>query len=66
MEEFRREALGVAERICVSEAAAQLGLDRSQLYGCRSKAELLNTRGQVDQEQTGEIARPKRQPKKAL
>lgn len=60
-EEFRREALGLAEKVGVSEAANELGLHSSQLYGWRSKAELVKTRGQVDQEQAKEIARLKRQ-----
>ena len=60
-EEFKREALGLAEKIGVSEAARELGLHSSQLYGWRSKAELVKTRGQVDQEQAKENARLKRQ-----
>ena len=60
-EEFKREALGLAEKIGVSEAAKELRLHSSQLYGWRSKAELVKTRGQVDQEQTKEIVRLKRQ-----
>jgi len=59
-EGFKREALGLAEKIGVSEAARELGLHSSQLYGWRSKAELLKTRGQVDQEQAKEVARLKR------
>ena len=50
----------MAEKIGVSEAARELGLHSSQLYGWRSKAELVKTRGQVDQEQAKEIARLKR------
>ena len=60
-EEFKREALGLAEKIGVNEAAKELGLHSSQLYGWRSKAQLLKTRGQIDQEQAKEIARLKRQ-----
>ena len=59
-EEFKREALGLAEKIGVSEAARELGLHSSQLYGWRSKAELVKTRGQIDQEQAKENARLKR------
>ena len=59
-EGFKREALGLAEKIGVSEAARELGLHSSQLYGWWSKAELVKTRGQVDQEQAKEIARLKR------
>ena len=60
-EEFKGEALGLAEKIGVSEAAKELGLHSSQLYGWRSKAELVKTRGQVDQQQAKEIVRLKRQ-----
>lgn len=60
-EEFKREALGLAEKVGVSEAAKELGLHSSQLYGWRSRAELVKSRGQVDQEQAKEIARLKRQ-----
>ena len=61
IEEFKREALGLAEKIGVSEAARELGLHSSQLYGWRSKAELVKSRGQIDQEQAKENARLKRQ-----
>ena len=60
-EAFKREALGLAEKIGVGEAAKELGLHSSQLYGWRAKAQLLKTRGQIDQEQAKEIARLKRQ-----
>ena len=60
-DEFKREALGLAEKIGVNEAARELGLHSSQLYGWRSKAELVKTRGQVEQDQAREIARLKRQ-----
>lgn len=59
-EEFKHEALGLAEKIGVSAAAKDLGLHSSQLYGWRSKAELVKTRGQVVQEQAKEVARLKR------
>ena len=59
-EEFKRETLGLAEKIGVSEAARELGLHSSQLYGWRSKAELVKSRGQIDQEQAKENARLKR------
>ena len=39
------EALGLAEKIGVSEAARELGLHNSQLYGWRSKVERVKTRG---------------------
>lgn len=59
-EEFKREALALAERIGVNNAATELGLHSSQLYGWRRKAELEKSRGQVDQEQAKEIVRLKR------
>lgn len=34
---YKEEALALAERIGVSQAAEQLGLQPSQLYGWRSK-----------------------------
>ena len=60
-EEFKREALALAERIGVTDAATELGLHSSQLYGWRAKAQLEKTRGQMDQEQAREIARLKRE-----
>jgi len=60
-DEFKHEALALAERLGVSEAANELGLSSSQLYGWRQKAELVKARGQVEQDQAREIARLKRQ-----
>lgn len=60
-DEFKQEALALAERIGVSDAATELGLTSSQLYSWRHKAQLVKARGQVDQEQAREIARLKRQ-----
>ncbi|MCH9672296.1 MAG: transposase [Gammaproteobacteria bacterium] len=60
-EEFKREALGLAEAVGVSEAAKSLGLYSSQLYDWRSKAEAAKSRGQISNEQAKEIARLKRQ-----
>ena len=59
--EFKSEALALAEKVGVSEAAEQLNLQTSQLYGWRVKAEALNERGRADQEAAAEIARLKRQ-----
>jgi transposase-like protein len=39
----------LAERIGVTNAATELGLSSSQLYGWRQKAQLVKARGQVDQ-----------------
>ena len=60
-EEFKAEALKLAETVGVSVAARQLGLQASQLYGWRSKAELLKSRGQIDQEMARENARLRRE-----
>ena len=60
-DEFKLEALALAERIGVTDAATELGLGSSQLYGWRQKAQLVKARGQVDQDQAREIARLKRQ-----
>ena len=60
--EFKSEALALAEKVGVSEAAEQLKLQTSQLYGWRMKAEALNQRGRADQVLVAaEIARLKRQ-----
>ncbi len=59
-EEFKSEALVLAERIGVSEAAAKLQLQASQLYAWRSSAERSRQRGQVEQELAKENARLKR------
>ena len=60
-DEFRAEALKLADTVGVSVAARQLNLHASQIYGWRAKAQQLSTRGQVDQAQHTEIARLKRQ-----
>ena len=59
-DEFKQEALALAERLGVSDAATELGLSGSQLYGWRQKSQLVKARGQIDQEQAREIARLKR------
>ena len=38
-QEFKGDALGLAQRIGVPAAAKELGLQSSQLYGWRSKAQ---------------------------
>ena len=58
--EFKTEALALAAKVGVSEAAAQLELQSSQLYTWRSKAEVASRRGQVDQAIAAENARLKR------
>jgi transposase len=58
--EFKTEALALAEKVGVSEAAAQLKLQTSQLYGWRSKAQQSQQRGKAEQELATENARLKR------
>jgi transposase len=59
--QFKAEALKLAETVGVNAAAQQLGLHASQLYGWRAKAELLKSRGQIDQELAKENARLRRE-----
>ncbi len=59
--EFRKEALALAESKGVSEAAQELGLHSSQLYGWRTKARQARTQSETEQNQATEIARLKRQ-----
>lgn len=59
--EFRAEALALAEKIGVSNAAKELGLQESQLYGWRTKARAAQDRSEEEQQQAIEIARLKRQ-----
>ena len=49
-QEFKDEALKLADQVGVSTAAEQLGLHSSQLYGWRSKARMLKSRGEVNAE----------------
>jgi len=60
-EEFKAEVLALVDTVGVSAAATQLGLHSSQIYGWRSKAQLLKSRGQIDEEQARELVRLKRQ-----
>ena len=47
--EFKSEALALADKVGVSEASEQLTVQRSQLYAWRSKAQLLQRQGEVEQ-----------------
>ncbi|WLQ15626.1 IS3 family transposase [Hahella aquimaris] len=60
-DEYKAEALALAQRIGVSDAARQLGLHESQLYNWRSKARLAQDRGETEQQLAQENARLKRQ-----
>ena len=59
-DEFKQEVLALAERVGVTDAASELGLSSSQLYGWRQKVQLVKARGQVEQDEAREIARLKR------
>ena len=59
--EFKAEALALAERIGVGNAAKQLGLHESQLYSWRGKARAQEDRGEIERQLAAENARLKRQ-----
>lgn len=52
---YKEEALKLAERIGYAEAARQLGLHESQLYGWRAKQTQQQTVNSREQEQAAEI-----------
>lgn len=58
---FREEALALADRVGVSQAAEQLGLHASQLYAWRAKAKTARDQSDCEQSLTMENARLKRQ-----
>ena len=60
-QEFKDEALGLAERIGVPAAAKELGLHNSQLYSWRTKAKKSASQSDRERVQATEIARLKRQ-----
>lgn len=60
-EEYKAEALALAEKVGVPSAARELGLHESQLYGWRNKARVQRSRSEVETKQAAEIARLKRQ-----
>ena len=59
-EEFKSEALALAAKVGVSEAAEQLRIQTAQLYAWRPKADLLQRHGQNEQKLATENARLKR------
>ena len=59
-QEFRGEALALAEKVGVAKAARELGLHDSQLYGWRVKARTQSDCSEINQNQMVEIARLKR------
>ena len=60
-DDYRKQALALAERTGIPTAAKELGIHESQLYGWRSKARLTQDRGELESHQAAEIARLKRQ-----
>ena len=58
--EFKAEALALAERIGVGNAAKQLELHESQLYSWRGKARAQEDRGEIERQLAAENARLKR------
>lgn len=60
-DEYKSEALKLADKVGVGPAAKQLGLHESQLYGWRGKARQKESSSDTEQRQATEIARLKRQ-----
>ena len=60
-EEFKTEALLLADKVGVAEAASQLKVQSSQLYSWRSPAETRRSKGAAEQALSAENARLKRQ-----
>lgn len=59
--EFKKEALGLAERVGVAKAAAELGLAEAQVYGWRRQVTRQAERSDAEQVLAAENARLKRQ-----
>ena len=59
-EEFKAEALALAEGLGVAAAAKELGLHGSQLYDWRVKARAEQNQSETERNQAAEIARLKR------
>lgn len=59
--EFKKEALGLAGRIGVAKAAAELGLAEAQVYGWRRQVTRQAERSDAERELETEVARLKRQ-----
>ena len=60
-QQYKTEALALAERVGVTSAAKQLGLNESQLYSWRVKNRLNQERSAVEERLALENARLKRQ-----
>ncbi|MDH4318137.1 MAG: transposase, partial [Desulfobulbaceae bacterium] len=59
-QQYKAEALALAERLGVPTAAKQLGLQESQLYSWRSRERMNQERSDVEQKLALENARLKR------
>lgn len=59
--QYRSEALALAERVGIPEAARQLGIDSPLLYNWRKTARIAQGSAAVESAQAAEIARLKRQ-----
>jgi transposase len=60
-DEYKQEALNLADRVGVPNAAEQLGLAASQLYGWRSKRHEQSNQGDREQQVLAENVRLKRE-----
>lgn len=60
-EEFKQEAVKLADKIGVTAAAKQLGIYGSQIYGWRSRVQKQATTSQREAELAAEVAKLKRQ-----
>lgn len=60
-DDFKTEALALAQSVGVAQAARELGLHPSQLYGWRSKQRAIGSQSETERKQAAEIARLKRQ-----
>jgi transposase len=60
-EEFKVEALRLAQAVGVSKAAEQLGIYESQIYAWRTKAQYEASRSNEERSMAAEIAKLKRQ-----
>ncbi|WP_369600085.1 IS3 family transposase [Hahella sp. SMD15-11] len=60
-EDFKKEALALADSVGISAAAKDLGLHESQLYNWRSKARQAQGQSEAEQQLAAENARLKRQ-----
>jgi transposase len=60
-DEYKQEALTLAERMGAAKAAQQLGLSAAQLYNWRNKRQQRQSQGGREQQQAAEILRLKRE-----